>query len=96
MRLTQTGQNRLIATLAARGITWRDLSRAMGHRSHTHIQRVLRGESPCSPDLALRIADHLGMPVEAFFLTRISLSTRDFPIDERDRRPRKRAKESAA
>jgi transcriptional regulator with XRE-family HTH domain len=54
-------------------VSQRELARAAGYKSHSYLGRLLRGEvKTLEPDAALRIAHHLGLPVDDLFLTRVS------------------------
>lgn len=51
----------------------RKLAVALGFRSHTYIQRILRGEVTSLDDTtATRIAYLLGVPVDLIFMPRVS------------------------
>lgn len=71
MRLTN---RKLLAQLmATQGISARQLARAAGWKSHTYMQRLLRGEvTTLETEPALRIAHELRVPVDLLFLTRAS------------------------
>lgn len=54
-------------------ISARELSRFAGWRSHTYLQRILRGEvNTLKTDPAIRIAYRLQVPVHRLFRTRVS------------------------
>lgn len=68
----QTGDvvhNRIAMLRVERGITRRDLAAALGVHYQT-IGYLERGEYAPSLHLALRIAEHFGLPVEFVFSTR--------------------------
>lgn len=51
-------------------VSARHLAGVAGWKSHTYIQRLLRGEvRTLRTDPALRIAHHLSVPVDLLFLT---------------------------
>lgn len=55
------------------GVSGRELSRFAGWKSHTYLQRILRGqETTLKTDPAIRIAYRLGTPVHRLFRTRVS------------------------
>ena len=64
--------NRIAVLRAERGITRRQLAEAVGVHYQT-VGYLERGEYSPSLQLALRIADFFGVPIEAIF------STRPFP-----------------
>lgn len=54
-------------------ISRRELARFAGWKSHTYLQRLLRGEAKTlETDPAIRIAYRLGVPVHRLFVTRAS------------------------
>ena len=58
------------------GISQRELSIAAGWRSHTYMQRLLRGEaSNLKPQPAARIAKRLRVPIDLLFVTKLSSDT---------------------
>jgi len=61
--------NRLAVLRAERGISRLDLSRAIGVNPQT-IGYLERGDYSPSLDLALRLSEVFGLPVEAIFSTR--------------------------
>lgn len=51
----------------------RDLSKACGDRSHTYVQRILRGEvTTVTPERAARIARYFEVGVDDLFVARLS------------------------
>ncbi|MEV1006609.1 helix-turn-helix transcriptional regulator [Streptomyces sp. NPDC049881] len=58
--------NRLSVVRAERNVTRRELAEAVGAHYQT-IGHIERGQYNPSLDLALRIAAHFGLPVEALF-----------------------------
>ena len=64
--------NRLAVLRAERGMSRQDLAQALGVNYQT-IGYLERGEYNPSLDLALRVAEHFGLPIEAIF------SRRPFP-----------------
>jgi transcriptional regulator with XRE-family HTH domain len=62
----------LVETMEEQGISARKLAAIAGWKSHTYLQRLLRGEvNTLTTDPALRIAHHLGLPVHRLFFTRV-------------------------
>jgi len=58
-------RTRLAAMMQNQGVSGRQLAKAAGYRSHTHVQRVLRGEAGAvGSDPARRIALYLGVDVD--------------------------------
>ena len=58
-------RTRLAAMMQDQGVSGRQLAKAAGYRSHTHVQRVLRGEAgSVGSDPARRIALYLGVDVD--------------------------------
>jgi transcriptional regulator with XRE-family HTH domain len=65
----------LLELIEEQGISRRELARFAGWKSHTYLQRLLRGEvSTLSTDPAIRIAYRLQVPVHRLFRTRVSTS----------------------
>ena len=55
----------------------RQLAKAAGYRSHTYVQRILRGEiKTVTPERAARIARFLQVGVDDLFVARLSTDTR--------------------
>lgn len=53
--------------------TARQLSRQMGWRSHSYLNRILSGEvRTVTPDVAVKIAYLLEVPVDLIFVPRVS------------------------
>lgn len=51
----------------------RYIAKAAGYKSHTYVQRLLRGEAKnLDPTPAARIAHDLGVPFNLLFRTRVS------------------------
>jgi transcriptional regulator with XRE-family HTH domain len=69
-------RKRLASVMIVQNITGRELAAAAGWKSHTYMQRLLRGEArSLNPDAALRIAHRLGVPVDLLFMTKVSEKT---------------------
>ncbi|MDA0637824.1 helix-turn-helix transcriptional regulator [Nonomuraea sp. CA-218870] len=66
--MSETVYNRIALLRAERGVTRRQLADALGVHYQT-IGYLERGEYSPSLYLALRIADHFGVPVEVVFST---------------------------
>ena len=63
----------LKALMEQRGFTTRELSALAGWKSHTYLQRLLRGErSTLKTEPAARIAVALEVPFDLLFVTRVS------------------------
>lgn len=63
----------LAKLMVIQGVSARSLSEAAGWKSHTYLQRLLRGDvKTLKPDPALRIAAHLGVPLDSLFLTKVA------------------------
>lgn len=66
-------RKQLAKLMVIQGVSARQLSDAAGWKSHTYLQRLLRGEvNTLKTDPALRIAHHLGVGVDDLFLVRVS------------------------
>lgn len=62
----------LIDLMEERGISQRQLARVAGWKSHTYMQRLIKGtEKTLNTDPALRIAYFFGVPVHRLFFTRV-------------------------
>jgi DNA-binding XRE family transcriptional regulator len=68
-RAETTTYNRLAVLRTERGLSRQDLARALSVNYQT-IGYLERGEYNPSLELALRIAEHFGLPVEAIFSRR--------------------------
>lgn len=63
----------LAALMEQRGLSARKLATLAGWRSHTYLQRLLRGEAKTlSVEPAARIAHELKVPFSLLFMTRVS------------------------
>lgn len=63
----------LASLMEAQGKSARHLARVAGYKSHTYVQRILRGEAKnLEPIPAARIAHDLGVPFDLLFRTRVS------------------------
>jgi transcriptional regulator with XRE-family HTH domain len=66
-------RKQLASVMIVQEVSQRELARAAGWKSHSYLGRLLRGEvKTLDADAALRIAHHLGLPVDHLFLTRVS------------------------
>ena len=62
--------------MAIQEVSGREMSRIVGWKSHTYMQRILRGEiRSVDPDVAVMIAATLGVGVDDLFLPRVSTET---------------------
>lgn len=69
-------RKRLAKLMAIQGISARQLAKAAGWRSHSYMNRLLKGEvSSLEPEPAVRIARHLGVGVDDLFMPRLSTDT---------------------
>jgi transcriptional regulator with XRE-family HTH domain len=72
--MTRTSLRRLLRT---KGFTARALSRQMGWKSHSYLNRILAGDvRTVTPDVAVKIAYLLQVPVDLIFVPRVSGDTR--------------------
>ena len=63
----------LIELMEEQKVSARELSKFAGWKSHTYLQRLLRGQvNSLKTDPAIRIAYRLGTPVHRLFVTRSS------------------------
>lgn len=63
--------------LEAKGYTARRLSKQMGWKSHSYMNRVLNGQvRTVTPDAAVKIAYLLQVPVDLIFVARVSGDSR--------------------
>lgn len=63
----------LAELMESRGISARQLARDAGWKSHTYLQRLIRGEvKTLQPEPAARIAYRLEVPFNLLFVTRAS------------------------
>lgn len=66
-------RKKLLSVMIVQEVSQRELAKAAGWKSHSYLGRLLRGEvNTLDGDAALRIAHHLGLPVNDLFLTRVS------------------------
>ena len=64
---------RIAKLMAIQEVSGREMSRIVGWKSHTYLQRILRGEiRSVDPDIAVKIAATLGVGVDDLFLPRVS------------------------
>lgn len=63
----------LASLMEAQGKSARHVARVAGYKSHTYVQRILRGQAKnLEPVPAARIAHDLGVPFDLLFRTRVS------------------------
>lgn len=63
----------LAKLMVIQGISARQMAKAAGWKSHTYMQRLLRGEAKTlEVEPAVRIANALGVGVDDLFLARVS------------------------
>lgn len=66
----------LAKLMVIQGCSAREMARVAGWKSHTYMQRLLRGEAKTlEVEPAARIAKHLGVGVDDLFLVKISTCT---------------------
>ncbi|UZF57668.1 helix-turn-helix domain-containing protein [Gordonia polyisoprenivorans] len=66
-------RKKLASILIVQDISQRELARAAGWRSHSYMQRLLKGEArTVDAEAAVRISHRLGLPLEHLFLTVVS------------------------
>jgi transcriptional regulator with XRE-family HTH domain len=66
-------RKRLATLLVVQEISQRQLAKAVGWKSHSYLGRLLRGDvDTLDPEVALRIAEHLGVGVDDLFVPRVS------------------------
>lgn len=66
-------RKRLARTMKVQKVTARQLSQVAGWRSHTYLQRLLKGEvNTLRPEPAVRIAAFLGMDLSDLFMSKLS------------------------
>lgn len=54
-------------------VSQRELARALGYKSHTHLRRVLDGTTKTvTPTKAAQIAAYFGVPMDDLFVPRVS------------------------
>lgn len=70
-------RKRLARLMAIQGVSGRQLATAAGWRSHTYLQRLLRGEvDTLDVDPAVRIAEYLQVGTDDLFVARSSIAPR--------------------
>lgn len=66
-------RKKLARLMVIQGVSARKLSEVAGWKSHTYMQRLLKGEvNTLKPIPAARIAAHLGVGVDDLFLARVA------------------------
>lgn len=66
-------RQKLAKIMVIQGVSARELAKIAGWRSHSYLNRLLRGEvKSLKTDPALRIAHHLGVGVDDLFLTKVA------------------------
>jgi transcriptional regulator with XRE-family HTH domain len=59
--------------LDTKGLTARQVTRSMGWKSHSYLNRILAGQvRTVTPDAAVKIAYLLQVPVDLIFVARVS------------------------
>lgn len=71
MYLPEDNRVKLLKLMTIQGVSGRELARSAGWRSHTYMQRLLRGEvRTLDPGPAAGIAHRVGVGVDDLFLVR--------------------------
>lgn len=66
-------RQKLAKLMVIQGVSARQLADAAGWKSHTYMQRLLRGDvKSLKTDPALRIANYLGVGVDDLFLVKVA------------------------
>lgn len=66
----------LAKLMVIQGVSARQMAKVAGWKSHTYMQRLLRGEAKTlEVEPAVRIANALGVGVDDLFLARVSSDT---------------------
>lgn len=66
-------RKQLAKLMVIQGVSARQLAKVAGWKSHTYMQRLLKGDAKTlGTDPALRIAHYLGVGVDDLFLVRVS------------------------
>jgi transcriptional regulator with XRE-family HTH domain len=66
-------RKRLARLMVIQGVSGRALALAAGWKSHSYLQRLLRGEeNTLAPEPAVKIATYLGVDVADLFVPRVS------------------------
>jgi transcriptional regulator with XRE-family HTH domain len=69
-------RRKLARLMVIQEVSHRQLATAAGWKSHSYLGRLLRGDvKTLDTDAAVRIAHHLGVPVDDLFLTRVTTNT---------------------
>lgn len=73
-------KRKLARLMVIQEVSARQLADVAGWKSHSYLQRLLRGEvNTLKPEPAIRIAQYLGVPLDDLFVTR--LDTNPVQID---------------
>lgn len=85
-----TDPKRLAKLMVIQGVSGRTLAENAGWKSHTYLQRLLKGEAKnVEPEHAVRIAYYLGVGTDDLFVARTSSDARDARQWDRKIRGRK-------
>jgi transcriptional regulator with XRE-family HTH domain len=77
----------LAALMASKKLSGRALAKQVGWKSHTYLQRLLRGEvNTLDPDRAIIIAHYLGVPLELLFVPRVDRNSEQYGEESRTRK----------
>lgn len=68
-----TDRTKLARLMILQEVSQRDLAKAVGWKSHTYVGRILSGDvKTVTPEVAVRIAHHLGCVIDDLFTPRMS------------------------
>lgn len=66
-------RKQLAKLMVIQGVSGRQLAEVAGYKSHTYVQRLLKGEAKTlDPDPAVRIAAYFGVGIDDLFLGKVS------------------------
>jgi transcriptional regulator with XRE-family HTH domain len=83
---------RIAKLMAIQEVSGRAVSENAGWKSHTYLQRILKGQAKnVEPEHAVRIAYFLGVGTDDLFVARTSSDARETAKWERKLKPRRRA-----
>lgn len=83
---------RIAKLMAIQDVSGRELAEQANWKSHTYLQRLLKGEAKnVEPEHAVRIAHYLGVGTDDLFVARMSSEGREVAKWERRLKTKKRA-----
>lgn len=75
MQVKKEAPRKLRGQMLVLGISQRQLAEKIGHRSHTYLGRIMRGEvKSVDPTTATAIAASLNLPLDDLFFPQLSTS----------------------